>query len=119
MTEHDLEDLLRRYRPVGPPPELRARIAAAAAAAPRTWPWAAAAAALLAGVCVIHLSTRSVYDRIGESVAPVHVSMFADYPTLESAIEDDPLLRMRLAAIAQQEQSQAAGPGGEAGASWR
>jgi hypothetical protein len=119
MTEHDLEDLLRRYRPLGPPPELRARIAAAAAPAPRTWPWAAAAAALLAGVCITHLSTRSVYERLGESVAPAQESTFADYPALERAIEGDPLLRMRLAAIAHQEQSQAAGPGGGDAGTWR
>jgi hypothetical protein len=48
----DLEDLLRRYRPVGSPPGLRARIVGAARRpAPGPWTWipsAAAAAAALA-----------------------------------------------------------------------
>ena len=46
------EELLRRYRPAGPDPDLRARICAAAPAR-RAWPWAAAAAALLAVTVVL------------------------------------------------------------------
>lgn len=45
--EHDVETVLRRYRPADPQPELRARILADHPAAP-LWPWAAGAAALLA-----------------------------------------------------------------------
>jgi hypothetical protein len=45
--EHDVETLLRRYRPADPQPELRGRILADHPAA-RAWPWAAATAALLA-----------------------------------------------------------------------
>ena len=41
MSDPELEDLLRRYRPAGPPPDLRARIVAGPAPVPRTWPWAA------------------------------------------------------------------------------
>jgi len=48
MNDHDIEQMLRRQRPAGPPPELRARIFKPAANAARLWPWAAAAAALLA-----------------------------------------------------------------------
>lgn len=44
----EIDDALRRYRPAGPPPELRARVIAGTAPARRTWPWAAAAAVLLA-----------------------------------------------------------------------
>jgi hypothetical protein len=39
------EELLRKYRPVGPPPDLRTRILVPERAA---WPWATAAAVLLA-----------------------------------------------------------------------
>ena len=41
----DVEDLIRRYRPVGPPPELRARVLGRTSAA-GDWAWLAAAAAL-------------------------------------------------------------------------
>lgn len=44
---NDLEDLLNRYRPGKPPPDLRARILDDAVPS-RAWPWAAAAAALVA-----------------------------------------------------------------------
>lgn len=47
MKDDQVEDLLRRVRPAGPPLELRARILASRAARP-VWPWTAAAAALLA-----------------------------------------------------------------------
>ncbi|MFP5378882.1 MAG: hypothetical protein ACLGHP_03890, partial [Vicinamibacteria bacterium] len=43
MTD-DVEALLARYRPSGPPPGLRDRVVAPR---PWTWPWVAAAAALL------------------------------------------------------------------------
>ena len=45
--DNDLENLLRRYEPVGPSASLRARVVGARTSS-RTWPWAAAAAALLA-----------------------------------------------------------------------
>ena len=48
MNDDQMEDLLRRVRPVGPRPELRARIVAARRPAARAWPWVSAAAALLA-----------------------------------------------------------------------
>ena len=47
MNDDQLDDLFRRVRPAGPPPDLRARILSAQPAR-RAWPWAAAAAALLA-----------------------------------------------------------------------
>jgi hypothetical protein len=46
MQDFEIEDLLRRYRPAGPPAELRQRILATTRA-PLIWPWASAAAALL------------------------------------------------------------------------
>jgi len=54
MTDDDLEELLRRYQPSGPPPSLRARIVRGATDRGRTWPWAAAAAALLATTVALH-----------------------------------------------------------------
>lgn len=48
MIDPELDDLLRRYRPAGPPSDLRARVVGDAAPAGRTWPWVAAAAVLLA-----------------------------------------------------------------------
>jgi hypothetical protein len=51
------EDLLRKYRPVGPPPRLRARVVEGDAPA---WPWAAAAAALLLVALSFHLATSSL-----------------------------------------------------------
>ena len=47
MDDRQVEDLLKRYRPAGPPDSLRERCLTPSSAA-RVWPWAAAAAALLA-----------------------------------------------------------------------
>lgn len=46
MKNSEIEDLLRKYRPVGPPAEMRQRIRATIRV-PLIWPWASAAAALL------------------------------------------------------------------------
>ena len=62
------EDLLRKYRPAGPPPDLRQRVCggeslggAALYGPPRlAWPWAVAAAALLAWTIGIHLQTLAL-----------------------------------------------------------
>ena len=51
------EDLLRKYRPVGPPADLRARLLVPERAA---WPWAAAAAALLALTFGLHFATSTL-----------------------------------------------------------
>jgi hypothetical protein len=53
MTDEELEQLIGRYRPADPLPDLRVRVVAAAARAPRVrlgaldWTFAAAAAALI------------------------------------------------------------------------
>lgn len=47
MDDRQVEDLLKRYRPAGPPESLRERCLTPSPIA-RVWPWAAAAAALLA-----------------------------------------------------------------------
>ena len=67
MTEHDVEDLLRRVRPVGPPAELRLRIeqeAARPVPAPRAWPWAAAAAALLLLTAGLRVEVNRLESRV-------------------------------------------------------
>jgi hypothetical protein len=47
VDDRQVEDLLKRYRPSGPPDSLRARALTPSRHA-RVWPWATAAAALLA-----------------------------------------------------------------------
>jgi hypothetical protein len=63
MNEPELDDLLRRYRPAGPPPALRARVMAGVPDVRRTWPWAAAAAALLAATVYLHQSADDAVAR--------------------------------------------------------
>ena len=57
MKDSDIEDLLRRYRPAGPPARLRERVIAAGPPR-RIWPWAGAAAALLVSVLSFHAAAR-------------------------------------------------------------
>jgi hypothetical protein len=58
MKDSEIEDLLRKYRPVSPPAELRHRILAPIRT-PRIWPWASAAAALLVLGLTFQFATRS------------------------------------------------------------
>jgi hypothetical protein len=58
MNDSEIEDLLRKYRPVGPPAELRQRILGTTRV-PRIWPWASAAAALLVLGLTFQFATRS------------------------------------------------------------
>jgi hypothetical protein len=106
MMDPDLDDLLRRYRPAGPPPELRARVVGATTPAGRTWPWVAAAAVLLAATVGLQVWTRDVYDAVGAALAPAQASILADFEALDNAVEGDPLLRERLEALARQERLQ-------------
>ena len=69
MTDNELDDLLRRYRPLAPPPELRARLVAAEPHGARAWPWAAAAAVLLAATLGLQLA-RVQMDEASEHVDP-------------------------------------------------
>ena len=62
------EDLLRRYRPVGPFPGLRSRVVIGARPA---WPWAVAAAALLVATLVLHARTSSLAANIVEPSSAV------------------------------------------------
>jgi hypothetical protein len=58
MNDSEMEDLLRKYRPVGPPAKLRERILGTTRV-PRIWPWASAAAALLALGLVFQHAARN------------------------------------------------------------
>lgn len=119
MSEREVEDLLRQYRPAGPPPHLRAHIVAAAQPLRRAWPWVAVAAVLLAAVLAVQQSTRSVYEQLGESLALTHTPVLENYPALQSAAETDPLLRARLEALFHQEQSASERDGADAAPLWR
>ena len=67
MDERDTEGLLARYRPVGPPPDLRAS-ALSAGRQSRIWPWAAAAAVLLVATVALHTVTMRSIGRIAPPV---------------------------------------------------
>jgi hypothetical protein len=62
MDNTDIDDLLRRVRPAGPPAELRARLLRAAPA-PRAWPWVGAAAASLVAAAGLQLASSTAIDR--------------------------------------------------------
>ena len=55
MDDSEIEDLLRKVRPVEPPAQLRQRILAAPLAR-RAWPWIGAAAAALIATTAFHLA---------------------------------------------------------------
>lgn len=102
------EDLLRKYRPVGPRPGLRARILAPER---RAWPWAAAAAALVALTIALQSATRSTaVDVIDVPMEPFEFDARVAYLTqIMGGGEDarrvamltvtDEEIRMRLAPI--------------------
>jgi hypothetical protein len=58
MDDYDIENLLRRCAPAGPPPDLRARIVRPAAVPP--WPWVAAASLLLVVMSALHVETNRI-----------------------------------------------------------
>lgn len=119
MTDPEVEDLLRRYRLAGPDGNLRARIVAGNQVTGRAWPWAAAAAVMLAAVCATQTWTQRVYEDVRNSVAPAPASIMSDLPALQSAVEDDPLLRERIETLVRQEASQEPPPLADPGASWQ
>lgn len=68
MDDFEIEDTLRRYRPSGPPPDLRQRVLALPAQ--RVWSWAAAAAALCLLIVGIDRATDAVIANAGIMPAP-------------------------------------------------
>jgi hypothetical protein len=106
VTDPEIDALLRRYQPAGPPPELRARVVDGPVMAPRrAWPWGVAAAVLLAMVCVTQLSTRNVYEQVGRALVPAQRQFLEDLPALRSAVGDDVLLMRRLEIASELERS--------------
>jgi hypothetical protein len=92
MTDPEIEDLLRRYRPAGPPPDLRGRVMTEAAPVGRTWPWAAAAAVLLATVVGLNLAAEHTYDDLRQGVLQT-ANTVPPLSPLDPALEDDELFR--------------------------
>lgn len=73
MKDSEIEDLLRKYRPVGPPAELR-QLILATTRIPRIWPWASAAAALLVLGVAFQLATRNATAGVGLNLGPSAVA---------------------------------------------
>jgi hypothetical protein len=69
MNDQEIEDVLRRYRPAGPPRDFRARILRDAAPDGRTWPWVAAAAVLLATTLSLHIAADQLTGSAAVGVA--------------------------------------------------
>ena len=61
LNDQDVEGSLRRYRPAGPPPELREAVVSQR---PSATPWAAVAAALLAAVVLLKVSMAQEVSRL-------------------------------------------------------
>ena len=76
MDDSKIEDLLRRYRPVGPPARLRDRIFATAPI--RIWPWASAAAALLVSALTFHVGSGYEVASAGVTVGPTVATRVSD-----------------------------------------
>ena len=68
MDERDdeLEHRLQRFRPVGPPSELRARVLRAATTPSRGWQWIGwwSVAAALCGALLLQWRSAQLYDRL-------------------------------------------------------
>ena len=77
MDDSEIEDLLRRYRPIGPPARLRERVFATAPSR-RIWPWASAAAALLISAMTFHVASGYELGSVGLTLGPAGATRVAD-----------------------------------------
>jgi hypothetical protein len=118
MTDPELEDLLRRYQPAGPPAALRARILGDTTPVGRTWPWAVAAAVLLATVVGTHAFTHDTYRQVKRDLE-MRSSGLQQLPALSAAIGDDELLRWRVAEAIRLEEIADRRPKVIAGEAWQ
>lgn len=101
---NDLDDLLNRYRPAGPPPDLRARVLDAAVPS-RAWPWGLAAAALL----VVSIGLRAGSDvEMNQVQEPVVDVTTAAIDQLASVLGGGEQARVVAESIILQEQIRAA-----------
>jgi len=93
MTDNELEDVLRRLRPAGPRPELRARIVASTGPrrAERAWPWGMAAAAMVLLTVTLQFSTARL-NRETARVTSTSETGAADLAALRAALDDNELL---------------------------
>ena len=77
MDDSEIEDLLRRYSPVGPPAGLRERIFATAPSR-LIWPWASAAAALLISAMTFHVASGYEVGSADVTLGPAAATRVAD-----------------------------------------
>lgn len=103
----DVENLLRRYRPVGPPPELRARVAGRRSTS-GDWVWLAAAAAL--AVVTVLLRTSGGLA-LAASLQPIEEGHGAMVRALAASLDSEEHAYVLAATIALQEQVRAAHAG--------
>jgi hypothetical protein len=121
MSDAELDELLRRYRPAAPPPELRNRLTTQRSR-PRTWPWAAAAAALFLVTCGVQISTERIYRALGNAVGPEQSSPLDQWPALREALRDDQFMRSALEEEERRERElakAASASGVDGGGSWQ
>ena len=72
MDDNKVRELLGRYRPIGPSPELR-QLVLRNAQPDRIWPWAAVAAVLLMATVAVQFATTNAIGRIAPpSVDPTN-----------------------------------------------
>jgi len=70
MNDSELEELLRRHRPAGPPAQLRQRILAPNTSQ-RWWSWAAAAAVLVISALTFRTAVREQVDVLNSQIGVV------------------------------------------------
>ena len=86
MNDEQLDPLLRRVRPAGPPDRVRARILDAARPVGRGWTWWLATAAMLAVVIGGHIMADRLQGRIAAAVAPATPAGGGDLAALRDAV---------------------------------
>lgn len=114
MQDLNIEEMLRRYRPVDPPARLRARVLSIAARQ-RIWPWAIAAAALLLVTVIFHRASGNAIAVARVTAGPAISNRMTD--DLTSILGGDEAARALAEAIVLERQvrDEAVDASGEAG----